>query len=207
MKQEVKSLEKTEIKTLVSKNFVGAMDEMSLDGIEKKNPELAEKVKKDRSNFHKIGKGAGRYVSIDAIYEAVNGLGLNANFVFVENGPVKENLLRESVVTNNNNVSGNNNKVSNVTPVFQGHVNGNVSVAEKIVQGMQPKERKEMKQYMNNVEKEILDLKKTIDYYKKQLRDKDKELKEKDKKLMDTQEKLIQVVMGQSKKKKLSWCV
>jgi septal ring factor EnvC (AmiA/AmiB activator) len=132
----------------------------------------------------------------------VNGLGLNANFVFVENGPAKEKLIREGVVTNNNNISGNNNKVSNITPVFQGHVTGNISIAEKIVQGMPPKERKEMKQYMNNVEKEILDLKKTIDYYKKQLRDKEKELKEKDKRLMDTQEQLIKVVMGQNKKTK-----
>ena len=200
MKQLVKTEKKAEVKTLVSKNFVGAMEEMTLEGIGKNEPILTEKVKKDRSNFHKIGKAPGRYATIDAIYEAVNGLGLNANFVFVENGPAKEPLLREGVVNNNNNISGNNNKVSNITPVFQAPVNGNVSIAEKIVQGMPPKERKEMKQYMSNVEKTILDLKKTIDYYKKQLRDKEKELKEKDKRLMDTQEKLIQVVMEQKQK-------
>ena len=201
MKQLVKTEKKAEVKTLVSKNFVGAMEEMTLEGIGKNEPIITEKVKKDRSNFHKIGKTPGRYATIDAIYEAVNGLGLNANFVFVENGPAKEPLMREGVVTNNNNISGGkNHKISNITPVFQAQVSGNVSIAEKIVQGMPAKERKEMKQYMNNVEKEIVDLKKTIDYYKKQLRDKEKELKEKDKRLMDTQEQLIKVVMEQKQK-------
>lgn len=200
MKQGVKTEKKNEVKTSISKNFVGAIEEMSLEGIVKNTPELAEKLKKDRSNFHKLGKDQGRYVTIDAIYEAVNGLGLNANFIFVENGPAKEKLLRDSVVTNNNNVSGNKNKVSNITPVFQATVSGNVSIAEKIVQGMPPKERKEMKKYMDNVANEILDLKKTVDHYKKQLRDKEKELKEKDKRLMDTQDKLIQVIMEKKEK-------
>lgn len=201
MKQVVKSEKKTEVKTLVSKNFVGAMEEMTLEGVGKNEPILTEKVKKDRSNFHKIGKAPGRYATIDAIYEAVNGLGLNANFVFVENGPAKEPLFREGVVTNNNTISGGkNHKISNVTPVFQGAVSGNVSVAEKIIQGMPAKDRKEIRKHFDNMAHEILDLKKTVDYYKKQLRDKEKELKEKDKRLMDTQERLIKVVMEQKQK-------
>lgn len=198
MKQAVKTVKKAEVKTLVSKNFVGAMDEMMVEGIGEQTL-LSQKIKKDRSNFHKIGKSPGRYATIDAIYEAVNSFGLNANFIFVEDGPVKEKLIREGVVNNNNNIKGNNNKVSNITPVFQAPVTGNISVAEKIIQGMPPKERKEMKKYMDNVANEILDLKKTADYYKKQLRDKEKQLQEKDKKLMDTQERLIQVIMDQKK--------
>lgn len=198
MKQAVKAVKKAEIKTLVSKNFVGAMGEMMVEGIGEQTL-LSQKIKKDRSNFHKIGKSPGRYATIDAIYEAVNSFGLNANFIFVEDGPVKEKLLREGVVNNNNNIKGNNNKISNITPVFQAPVTGNISVAEKIIQGMPPKERKEMKKYMDNVANEILDLKKTADYYKKQLRDKEKQLQEKDKKLMDTQERLIQVIMDQKK--------
>lgn len=196
MKQPVKSEKKAEIKTLVSKNFVGAMDEMMLEGIGKGSA-LSQKIKGDRSNFHKIGRAPGRYATIDTIYEAVNSFGLNANFIFLEDGPSKEKLLRDTVVTNNNNFKGNNNKVSNITPVFQAPVTGNVSVAEKIVQGMPAKERKEMKKYMSNVTNEILELKKTVDHYKKQLRDKEKQLQEKDKKLMDTQERLIQIMMEQ----------
>lgn len=197
MKQEVKNKEKTEIKSLVSQNFVGAMEEMTDEGIVKNSRQFSNRVKKDQSNFSKIKKGEGRYVTLDVIYEAVNNLGLNANFIFVKNGTTKEKLLRDGVVTNNNNISGNNNKVSNITPVFQAPVSGNVSVAEKIVQGMPAKERKEMKKYMNNVTNEILELKKTVDYYKKQLRDKEKQLQEKDKKLMETQERLIQVMIEQ----------
>ncbi|MGE0566424.1 MAG: hypothetical protein AB7O73_00630 [Bacteroidia bacterium] len=200
MKQEVKKSEKTEIKTLVSQNFVGAMEEMTEEGIVKNSRQFSNKVKKDQSNFSKIKKGEGRYVTLDVIYEAVNNLGLNANFIFVENGTTKEKLLREGVVTNNNNVSGNNNKISNITPVFQAPVNGHVSVAEKIIQGMPAKDRKEMRKHFDNMASEILDLKKTVDFYKKQLKGKEKELKEKDKKLMDTQEKLIKVIMEQKQK-------
>lgn len=200
MKQEVKKSEKTEIKTLVSQNFVGAMEEMAEEGIVKNSRQFSDKVKKDQSNFSKIKKGEGRYVTLDVIYEAVNNLGLNANFIFVENGTTKEKLLREGVVVNNNNVSGNNNKISNITPVFQGTVNGNVSVAEKIIHDLPPKQKKELKKHFNNVANEILDLKKTIDDCKKQLRAKEKELKEKDKKLMDTQEQLIKVMMEQKTK-------
>ena len=199
MKQTIKKSEKSEIKTLVSKNFLGAMEVMEDEGIVKNFRQFSLKVKKQQSDFSRIKNGEGRYITIDTIYEAVNSLGLNANFLFVENGPKKESLLRDSVVTNNNNISGDNNKVSNITPVFQGAVSGNVSIAEKILQGMPPKERKEMKKYMDNVANEILDLKKTADYYKKQLRDKEKQLQEKDKKLMDTQERLIQVIMDQKK--------
>lgn len=198
MKQAVKTVKKAEVKTLVSKNFVGAMDEMMMEGIGEQTL-LSQKIKKDRSNFHKIGRSPGRYATIDAIYEAVNSFGLNANFIFVEDGPMKEKILREGVVNNNNNIKGNNNKVSNITPVFQAPVTGNISVAEKIIQGMPAKERKEMKKYMDNVANEILDLKKTADYYKRQLKEKEKQLQEKDKKLMDTQERLIQVIMDQKK--------
>lgn len=182
------------IKSLVSRNFVDAMEEMSEEGIVKNPRQFSQKIKKDQSNFSKIKSGEGRYVTLDIIYEAVNKLGLNANFVFVENGTTKENLLRESVVTNNNNISGNNNKVSNVAPVIQGPVYGDISVAEKIIQGMPAKERKEMKKYMSNVSNKIVELKKTIDFCEKELREKDKKLMEKDKRLMETQEKLIKLM-------------
>jgi len=198
MKQEVKKSEKSEVKTLISQNFVGAIDEMSSEGIVKNSRQFSDKVKSSQSNFSKIKKGEGRYITLDVIYEAVNNLGLNANFVFVEDGPKSEKLLREGVVVNNNNVSGNNNKISNITPVFQAPVTGNISIAEKIVHGMPAKEKKEMKKYMENVANEILDFKKTVAYYKKKLNEKEKEIKEKDielkeqnRRLLDTQDKLI----------------
>ncbi len=195
MKQVVKKVEKTEIKAMISKNFIGAMEKMSSDAIGK-NSQFSDSVKKDRSNFSKIKKGDGRYVTIDMVYEAVNILGLNANFIFVEDGETKEEILREGVV-NNSNVSGNNNTVLNGknNNVVQGDNNGRIYNAEKIVQGMPAKERKEMNKYMDNVAKEILDLKKTIAHYKKELR-------EKDKKLMATQEELIKQLKNQQNENK-----
>lgn len=193
MKQVVEKSEKSEIKTLVSQNFIGAMEEMAAEGIVKNSRQLSAKIKSNQSNFSKIKKGEGRYITLDSIYEAVNELGLNANFIFVEDGAKKEELLREGVV--NNIVSGNNNKVTNVTPVFQGSVTGNISVAEKIIQDMPPKARREMKKHMDGIKNELADLKKTLDDCKRQLREKEKELKEKDKKLMNTQEQLIKLMM------------
>lgn len=195
MKQVVKKVEKTEIKAMISKNFIGAMEKMSSDAIGK-NSQFSDSVKKDRSNFSKIKKGDGRYVTLDMVYEAVNILGLNANFIFVEDGETKEEILREGVV-NNSNVSGNNNTVLNGknNNVVQGDNNGRIYNAEKIVQGMPAKERKEMNKYMDNVAKEILDLKKTIAHYKKELR-------EKDKKLMATQEELIKQLKNQQNENK-----
>ena len=182
MSKEVKNQKKTDIKAEVSKNFVSAMSSI---------PDFdPEKINKDRSNFHRIGKEKGHYITIDALYEAVNNLGLNANYVFVEGGSKSENVMREGVVTNNNNVSGNHNKISNITPVFQGDVNGTVSIAEKIVNGMPVKDRKEMKAYMNNMASEIEALKKTIDQCKKEIRTKERELKEKDKELNDKQKEI-----------------
>lgn len=208
MKQEVVKSEKVEIKNLVSQNFVGAMDEMSEEGIVKNSRQFSSKVKKDQSNFSKIKKGEGRYVTLDVIYEAVNNLGLNANFIFVEDGPAKEKLLRDGVVNNNNNVSGSGNHVTNVTPVFQGEVKGgNISIAQKIIQGLPPKDRKEMKKYMENVANEVLALKKTIDECNKKIKEKEKVIqgkdeviKEKDKIIMETQGQLIKVVMEKKEK-------
>lgn len=197
MKQTVKKSEKKGVKTFVSQNFVGAMEEMSAEGIVKNSRQFSQQVKKDQSNFSKIKNGEGRYVTLDVIYEAVNNLGLNANFVFLEDGPKKENLLREGVVNNNNTISGNNNKVSNITPVIQAPVTGNIHIAQRIVQGMPPKERREIKKHLDIVENELLDFKKTVDDYKRKLKEMDKRLIEKDKKLMEIQDKLIRVMERQ----------
>ncbi len=194
MRQLVKKLEKTEIKARISKIFMGAMEKMSSEDLVD-NSKFSDSVKKDRSNFSKIKKGDGRYVTLDMVYEAVNVLGLNANFIFLEDGETKEELLREGVI-NNSTVSGNNNTVLNGknNNVVQGDNHGRIYNAEKIVQGMPARERKEMNKYMDNVAKEILDFKKKITHYKK-------ELKEKDKKLMDTQEELIKQLKKQQNTK------
>ena len=92
--------------------------------------------------------------------------------------------------------------------MFQGEVKGGtISIAQKIIQGLPPKDRKEMKKYMENVANEILGLKKTIDECNKKIKEKEKVIqgkdeviKEKDKIIMETQGQLIKVVMEQKEK-------
>ena len=197
MKQDIKNLENlsdADIKSFITLNFLNALDEMSNKGIVKNPRQFASIIMEDQSTISKL-KLKGRYVTLDIICKAVNLLGLNANHIFLVEETPKEKLIREGVVINSE-VSGDSNNVINGknNTVIQGNNNGNVYNAEKIIQGMPVKERKELKKYLDNMIQEMLDLKKMLAHCQK-------ELSIKDKKLMETQEKLIKFMEIRQNKK------
>lgn len=176
---------------------------------------LAALLEIKQSYISKIKGNPNRYVTLDMISGFVNELGINSNIFFLlnEKEAKKEKLIREGF-TFNQGRSGNTNNISNskLTNFVQGPVmngdnyKGDIHTTLKILKGLSPKDRKEMKEYFESItnqnsglKNEVTELKKTLAQHEKAMKAKNIELKKKEEELAEMSRKYISLLETKAK--------
>ena len=169
-------------KLLINQRFIEAIEKMVELKVEKNQTRLDQKIGFDYKNRGRYKSGQA-FIQNDVIYNAVNELGLNANYLFMQDGPDKESLLLEGSVLNvAGNVGDNNTLIAheqsaNKPTIHVGNLNV-VHTLERLISDMPPEIQEKLLTHFNYMGKEMETLKKTADRHEKELIEKKDELVE-----------------------------
>jgi hypothetical protein len=196
MNQDNKNSDKSKKKLLVTERVLSALDQMVDLGVDKNHTKIAMRIGLDYKNRSRYKNGE-RIIGPDVIYEAVNELGLNPKYIFLEDGPTTEKLMLENSIHIAGNV-GDNNVITNEhnanKPVVTGNsIGGNLTIVhslEKLINEVPPDLRDKIHEHINHMAGEIAGLKKIVDEHKKELVEKKEELIEYKKELVENRKDL-----------------
>lgn len=209
MDRNLEKSSKNEISREITVKFLDLLEKIVAEGwVEGISSEakLMAMLQIKQNYISKIKANPRRYVTIDMISSFVNELGVNSNILFVlnEKEAKKEKVIREGFTINQGR-SGNTNNISNNRgnlvqgPVVNGdNHKGDINTTLKILKGLTPKDRREMKEYYESItnKNELLinqvgDLKKTLAQHEKAMKAKNIELKKKEDEFSELSKKYI----------------
>lgn len=210
---------KNEVSREITEKFLELLDKIVTEGwIEgvASEAKLMAMLQIPQNYISKIKANPRRYVTIDMISSFVNELGVNSNILFVlnEKEAKKEKVIREGFTINQGRSGNTNNIGNNKGNIVQGPVvngdnhKGDINTTLKILKGLTPKDRREMKEYYESItnKNELLinqvgDLKKTLAQHEKAMKAKNIELKKKEEELSELSKKYITLLETKVKAK------
>ena len=209
MDRNLEKSSKNEISREITVKFLDLLEKIVAEGwVEGISSEakLMAMLQIKQNYISKIKANPRRYVTIDMISSFVNELGVNSNILFVlnEKEAKKEKVIREGFTINQGRSGNTNNIGNNKGNIVQGPIvngdnhKGDINTTLKILKGLTPKDRREMKEYYESIinKNELLinqvgDLKKTLAQHEKAMKAKNIELKKKEEELSDLSKKYI----------------